>query len=106
VLLKDTKFASRTAPATRARLRSGKLRDMAKELISACTLYDLENGNTGIILPDDGPELPDTFYIEDEGDRSLGLAHVQQRSRPHLEIAFLDPPVPMSVLAKRAANGL
>ncbi|MCK7612789.1 hypothetical protein [Roseibium sediminicola] len=104
--LRDTKLASRTAPATRARTRSGKLRDMAKDLISPCTLYDLVNGNTGIILPENGPELPDTFYIEDEGDLSLGLAHVQQRSRPHLEIAYLDPPVPLSVLAKRAANGL
>jgi len=106
VLLRDTKHAGRTAPATRARLRSGKLRDMSKDLIGTCTLYDLENGNTGVILLDVAPTLPDTFYVEDEGDRSLGLAHVQQRSRPHLEIAFLDPPVPMSVLAKRAANGL
>lgn len=106
MLLRNTKHASRTAPATRARLRGGKLRDMSKDLIGTCTLYDLDNGNTGIILSDDGPTLPDTFYIEDEGDWSLGLAHVQQRSRPHLEIAFLDPPVPMSVLAKRAANSL
>jgi len=106
VLSRDSKPASRTAPATRARLRNGKLRDMAKTLISACTLYDLENGNTGIILPDDGPDIPDTFYLEDEGNWSLGLAYVQQRTRPHLEIAFLDPPVPMSMLAKRAVNGL
>lgn len=104
MLLTDAKLASRTAPATRARLRNGKLRDMTKSLIGTCTLYDLENGNTGIILPADGPDLPDTFYIEDEGDFSLGLAHVQKRARPHLEIAFIDPPVPLSALAKRATG--
>ena len=102
----DAKNTGRTVPATRARLRGGKLQDMSKALISPCTLYDLVNGNTGIILPDEAPDLPDTFYVEDEGDGSLGLAHVQKRSRPHLEISYLEPPVPMTMRTKRAANGL
>lgn len=103
MLFRDTRLAGRTVPATRARLRNGKLRDMTKALIGPCTLYDLENGNTGLILPEDGPDLADTFYVEDEGDMSLGLAHIQGRSRPHLEIAFLEPPVPLHTLAKRTA---
>lgn len=101
----DANHASRTAPASRARLRGGKLMDMTKAPISVCTLYDLENGNTGLILQDeDGADLPDTFYVEDEGDLSLGLAHVQRRTRPHLEIAFFDAPVPMSALANTSPD--
>jgi len=103
VLLSDTKTGNRTAPATRARMRSGKLLDMNQTLVSLCTLYDLKNGNTGLILPEDVQALPDTFYVEDEGDMSLGLAHVQQRTRPHVEIAYLEPPTSLHARAKRSA---
>ncbi len=76
--------------------------DMARALITTCTLYDLENGNTGIIVPGgEGADLPETFYIEDEGDHSLGLARVTTRARPHLEIAYIDPPVPLNAFASR-----
>ncbi|WP_157738820.1 hypothetical protein [Labrenzia sp. VG12] len=101
--MKDANTGKRTVPATRARLRAGKLRTMSQDLIGPCTLYDLKNGNTGLILPGEAADLPDTFYIEDEGDMCLGLAHVQQRARPHIEIAYLEAPTPLHTLTKRSA---
>lgn len=101
--MKDANTGKRTVPATRARTRSGKIRNMSQDLIGPCTLYDLKNGNTGVILANDAADLPNTFYIEDEGDMCLGLAQVQQRSRPHLEITYLEPPTPLHLLTKRSA---
>lgn len=90
----------RIAPATRTRLRGGIILDMKTHPICECTLYDLENGDIGIILPDPELEIAATFYIQDNKDLFVALVQSHWRMGPHLGIGYLEPPVPLSRLGQ------
>ncbi|MEP3045859.1 MAG: hypothetical protein ABJL55_12855 [Roseibium sp.] len=90
----------RLSPATRTRLRGGRLLDMDENLISKCTLYDLENGNVGIVVPDAEIEIPGTVYIQDDKDLFIVLAKIRWRMGPNLGIAYLEQPVSLGLREK------
>lgn len=89
--------AQRLAPASRTRLRGGRLLDLDRKLICSCTLYDLESGNIGIIVQDEDIDLPATLYIEDDRDLVLALAKIVWRMGSNLGIAHIEPPIPLSL---------
>lgn len=93
-----TKFfqEDQPAPATRTRLRGGTLRDLDKAPICECTLYDLEDGNVGIVLPNAETRVPDRVYIEDGKDLTVAAAQIRWRMGPYLFSAYLEQPVPVS----------
>ncbi len=100
-LSKKIESERRLTPASRTRLRGGKLLDLDKKLICDCTLYDLESGNVGIVIQDEDTEIPETVYIEDDRDLAMALAKIQWRMGPNLGIAHIDEPIPLSLLASR-----
>ncbi|MEP4770983.1 MAG: hypothetical protein ABJY83_24000 [Roseibium sp.] len=85
------------SPAARTRLRGGKLLDLEENLISECTLYDLENGNVGIVVSNPEIEISDTLYLQDNKDLMIVLAQIQWRMGPNLGIAYLEQPIPLSI---------
>lgn len=93
-----TKFfqEDQPAPATRTRLRSGTLRDLDKTAICDCTLYDLEDGNVGIVLQDPDLKVPDRVYVEDGKDLTVAAVQIRWRMGPYLFSAYLEQPVPVN----------
>jgi len=87
----------RPEPATRTRLRGGSLLDLDRAALSACTLYDVDDGNVGIILPDPECALPDMLLIRDERDLTVTLSQVRWRLGQHLVADYRDVPVPVSL---------
>ena len=84
------------APATRARMRSGILRDIDKAPICECTLYDLEDGNVGIVLPDTEIDIPSKIYVEDRKDLTIAAVQIRWRDGPYLATSYLERPVLLS----------
>ncbi|WP_420414606.1 hypothetical protein [Roseibium sp.] len=89
--------ADRLAPATRTRLRHGRLISVDKTDICDCTLYDLKNGGVGIVIPDADADLPATLYVADTKQATVSLAKVRWRSGANLSIAYLEKPVRLSL---------
>jgi hypothetical protein len=87
----------RPEPATRTRLRGGTLLDLDRSALSGCTLYDVDDGNVGIILPDPECDLPDMILIRDDRDLTVTLSQVRWRLGPHLVADYRDVAVPVSI---------
>lgn len=87
----------RPAPATRTRLRTGTLFDLNKNTICECTLYDLEDGNIGIVVPESELSVPDRVLIEDDKDLTLAFTQIRWRMGPYLFGAYLEPPIPLGM---------
>ncbi|MCV0427675.1 MAG: hypothetical protein K5905_19645 [Roseibium sp.] len=98
--LKTIQFEGRPSPASRARLRSGKLLDLKEKPICDCTLYDLEDGNTGIVLQDAEKSVPETVFIQDNKDLTYTLAQIRWRMGPYLFSQYMELPVPLSQAQK------
>ena len=98
--LKKPYFDERPAPASRARFRTGKLLDLQEKPVCNCTLYDLESGNTGIILQDEERAVPETVFIQDDKDLTYTLAQIRWRMGPYLFSENLERPVPLSQVQK------
>ncbi|MEM9631319.1 MAG: hypothetical protein AAGA50_08340 [Pseudomonadota bacterium] len=98
--LKKPNFDERSAPASRARFRTGRLLDLQEEQVCDCTLYDLENGNTGIILRNEEQTVPETVFIQDDKDLTYTLAQIRWRMGPYLFSEYLELPVPLSQAQK------
>lgn len=96
-----TKFfqENQPAPATRTRLRGGTLLDLDKAPICACTLYDLEDGNIGIVLPEADKKVPGKVIVNDEKDRTTTAVRIRWRMGPYLFTSFLEEPVPAGSVA-------
>ncbi|MES0882896.1 hypothetical protein [Roseibium sp. SCP14] len=94
--LKKPYFDERPSPASRARFRTGKLLDLQEKPVCECTLYDLENGNTGIVLQDEDQTVPETVFIQDDKDLTYTLAQIRWRMGPYLFSEYLELPVPLS----------
>jgi len=90
----------RPVPATRTRLRSGELFDLDKSPICECTLYDLEDGDIGIVVPESELNVPDRVLIQDNKDLTLAHTQIRWRMGPYLFGAYLEPPIPISMSAK------
>jgi hypothetical protein len=89
---------ARLAPATRTRLRQGRLLSVNKVEICDCTLYDLENGGVGIVIPDADADLPAMLYVADPRLATVNLAKVRWRAGHNLCITYLEEPVRISSL--------
>ncbi|EEE47866.2 hypothetical protein [Roseibium alexandrii] len=87
----------RLAPASRTRLRHGKLIKVDKTDICDCTLYDLQNGGTGVVIPDAEADLPDTLYVADTKLATVNLAKVRWRVGSNLGVLYLEKPVQLSL---------
>jgi hypothetical protein len=85
----------RPVPATRSRLRSGKLLNLDLTLLSECTLYDLENGDIGIVVQDPELPVPDRILIDDHKDLTRVFTEIHWRMGPYLFGMYLEPPVPL-----------
>lgn len=95
-LTKTATAETRLAPAPRTRLRPGKLFKLDMKPLCECTLYDLANGSTGIVIPDGEAEIPEKLFLLDTRFSLLCLARVHWRMGPNLGIAFLEDPVRLS----------
>ncbi|PVB61042.1 hypothetical protein [Labrenzia sp. 011] len=98
----QTHFGSddRPAPATRTRLRAGKLLNLDKNPICECTLYDLEDGDIGIVVAESELSVPDRVLIVDDRDLTLAFTQIRWRMGPYLFGAYLEPPIPMGMTAR------
>ncbi|POF31745.1 hypothetical protein [Roseibium marinum] len=100
--MSQTHFHSedRPTPATRTRLRSGKLFDLDKKPICECTLYDLEDGDIGIVVAETELSVPDRVLIQDDKDLTLAFTQIRWRMGPYLFGAYLEPPIPLGMTAR------
>lgn len=92
----NSPLEGRPVPATRARLRSGKLLNLDSSHLSECTLYDLENGDIGIVVQDPDLPVPDRVLIDDDKELTRVFTEIRWRMGPYLFGIYLEPPVPVS----------
>lgn len=95
-----SRFEGRPTPATRTRLRSGKLLDLHSTPICDCTLYDLEHGDVGIVVQEPEMNVPDRVLVQDNKDLTLALTQIRWRMGPYLFGVYTEKPIPVSMTAQ------
>ncbi|GAA0772866.1 hypothetical protein E1180_11260 [Roseibium denhamense] len=88
-----TLLEARPAPASRTRLREGLLLDLKEAELTQCTLYDLDDGLVGIVLPEANTPVPNTLFVQDPKSKVQTLAQIKWRMGPHLGAAYIDDPI-------------
>lgn len=90
----------RPVPATRTRLRSGRLLKLDGSHLSDCTLYDLENGDIGIVVQDPELSVPQRVLVEDNRELTRTFSEIRWRMGPYLFGIYLEVPVPVSRITR------
>ncbi|GAA0772870.1 hypothetical protein E1180_11255 [Roseibium denhamense] len=82
-------------PANRTRMRAGRFTDLRGTLITEATLFDLQNGDLGSVIPDEDMTLPDLFLVWDTREVTVTTVKIYWRQGNYLGLSYAETPRPL-----------